>query len=116
MSEAWIEVRPSRAGGKRDPNPPSAKMDTTGRLFLSTATVNWLDNCQRVVVQLEPESRRIRLLKADDPKKPAWALTGGGNTPARISLGKYRKKYPQFVGEYQVIQISGGVELQQVES
>lgn len=112
---AWINVRPANSGGGRQPNEPTAKLYDNGQLTLSHAAVALLGHPPRVRMQVEPDAKRIRLTPATPDDGGAFALSGGGNSPSRLKSGETARRWPQLIGEYRVVRMSGGVELRQVE-
>lgn len=112
---AWITIKPENTGGGRTAAPPSARMHKDGALVMSAACMKLLGETKRVLVQVEPTLRAIRLTPTTPTNTGAFSINGGGGaTPPRVSLRKAVRKWPSLVGVYgEVKRIAGGVELRQ---
>lgn len=108
---AWIQVKPTNSGGGRRPAAPTAKLYESGQLTLSSATSALLGFPPKVLVQVEPDQRRIRLQPTTPENQGGFALSGGGNSPHRIGFKAAATKYPRLVGDYSAVKIAGGIEL-----
>lgn len=114
----WLHVKPAKLNGKgRQWKEPSAKLYDSGQFTLNHAAVALLGDPPRVRVQIEPELRRIRLQPATPNDACAFSLSGGGNSPHRISLKSVVKQHPALIGDYRVVRMAGGIEcIQESES
>lgn len=109
---AWINLRPAaNQGGGRQKGPPTAKVYETGQTTLSHATVELLGSPSKVLVSYEPDLCRIRLVPTTPGDKGGFGLSGGGNSPQRMMLKIMIKDHPDMIGDYEVIRVTGGVEL-----
>lgn len=107
---AWITIKPENLGGGCKQNTPAAKLYATGQLVMNHATVALLSDPDRVTVQVEPETRRIRLSPTTPDSLAGFSLAGGGNSQHRISLRTVVARWPEMAGEYSTHKIAGGLE------
>lgn len=108
---AWISIKPVNSGGGRKPTAATAKLYASGILSISHAACELLGNPDRVLVQINPESRRIRLMPTTPDNAGAFSMSGGGNTPHRIGIRSATTSYPELIADYKVTKIAGGIEL-----
>lgn len=115
---AWIHVKPDNSGGSgRRRKEPTAKLYDNGQLTLNHAATALLGEPPRVRVQIEPELKRMRLQPATPNDAGAFSLSGGGNSPHRISLKSVVRQFPALCGDYRVVRAAGGIEcIQESES
>ena len=106
----WITIKPENLGGGRKQNKPAAKLYSAGQFVMNHATVALLGEPDRVTVQIEPETRRIRLMPTTPDSTGGFALAGGGNSQHRISLRAVVARWPEMAGEYSTHRIAGGLE------
>lgn len=108
---AWINIKPVNTGGGRKSTAATAKLYATGMLSISHAACKMLGSPERVLVQINPETRRIRLMPTTPDNNGAFSLAGGGNTPHRIGIRSATTSYPELIADYKVTKIAGGIEL-----
>lgn len=111
---AWIQIKPANQGGGRTPSAPTAKLYASGQFTLSHAAVALLGQPDSVLVSIEPDLKRIRIMPTTPGNQGAFSLAGGGNSPHRIGLKAVANKYEQLIAEYTVVKIAGGIECRQV--
>ncbi len=111
MTVEWLEIRPSGSGGKRRTYPATARIDESGALVLSAATMALLGDARRIKVLVEPQSVRFRILPLEGDDESGWTVAGGGHTPHRVKIRRITKCYPQLVGDYTVVRHGTGIEL-----
>lgn len=109
---AWIQIKPAHGGGGRRSGPPGGKLYEAGQFVITHATVEMLGDPEKVLVEIEPDLQRIRLMPTTPDHQGAFSLAGGGNAQHRIGFGSVVRKHPQMVGDYPiVVKVAGGVEL-----
>ena len=99
---AWQRLRPANTGGGRKQDKPAARLIDGGQFVLNHVEVN-------------VEERRIRLLPTTPGNAGGFALSGGGNSPHRISLRQFAGQHPEMAGDYSVVRIAGGIECRRVD-
>lgn len=110
----WIPVKPVSQGGGRTQKAPAAKLYETGQFTINHAAVELLGGPERVLVQIEPILKRIRLQPTTPENQGGFSLAGGGSGQHRISLKAAANEYPELIAEYVVVRIAGGIECRQV--
>lgn len=98
---AWHKIIPANTGGGRARSLLSANMDTHGQFSMTHAVADMLGNPDRVIVEVEPELKQIRLTPTTPDNKGGFALSGGGNSPHRIRAKEILNRWPQMLGKYQ---------------
>jgi hypothetical protein len=111
----WIQIKPTNTGGGKPKGPPIAKCYPDGQLTLSHAAVDLLGHPAKILVSFEPDLMRIRLTPTTPDHRGGFALSGGGNAQARISLRQAIKQHPQLAGDYLAAKVAGGIELRKQE-
>lgn len=109
----WITIKPENAGGGRTAAPPSARMYKDGAFVMSVTCMRLLGAIERVLVQVDPDKRAIRLTPTTPNNVDGFSINGGGGaSPSRISLRKAVRNWSGLAGEYREIhKTAGGVEL-----
>ncbi|WP_297636227.1 hypothetical protein [Caldilinea sp.] len=109
-----MDTRKTRKQRRRQKK-PAAKLYDSGQFTLNHAATALLGKPPRVRVQIEPELKWMRLQPATPNDAGAFSLSGGGNSPHRISLKSVVKQFPALCGDYRVV--AGGIEcIQESES
>lgn len=99
---AWHKITPTNTGGGRSRALLSARMDAHGQFSMSHAVADMLGNPDRVLVEVDPDLRQIRLTPTTPDNKGGFALSGGGNASYRIRAKEALNRWPDagLVGEY----------------
>jgi hypothetical protein len=70
---------------------------------------------ERVIVDVEPGIKQIRLTPATPDNSGAFALSGGGNASYRVKITDATRQWPQLVGEYTPQKYANGILLRKKE-
>ena len=78
-------------------------------MILSAATLDLLRAPQRCIVEYDADSGVVQLRATTSQDYTGWRISGGGDTPGRVSMRKPLRTYPQLAGNYAVALVSDGV-------
>lgn len=112
---AWIKLIPATAGGGRKPVQLAARLNAGGQFSMTHAVAEMLGNPERVIVEVDPQAKMIRLTPTTPDSKGAFALSGGGNASYRLTMREAMRKYPQLVGEYKPKKQTGAVLFEMID-
>lgn len=112
MNTTWIEIQPSGSGGRRESNPPTARITEDGTLFMNVSAVELLGNPDLVRILINLADKRVRILTDVDEGRRNWRLSGGVNAPYRVRLRRIVRNHPYLAGEYSIRKIENGIELE----
>lgn len=91
---------PANTGGGRARTLLAARMNATGQFSMSHAVADMLGNPERVIVEVEPDLKQIRLTPTTPDNKGGFALSGGGQSSSHIRAKEILNRWPALVGEY----------------
>lgn len=99
---AWIRLVPANAGGGRPRDLKTARLDAHGQFSMSHAVADMLGTPARVLVEVEPELRQIRLTPTTPDNRGGFALSGGGNASYRVRMKEAITRWPDadLIGGY----------------
>ena len=97
----WHKLIPANTGGGRTRALISAQMDKHGQFSITHAVADMLGNAHRVIVEVEPDLKQIRLTPTTPDNTGGFTLSGGGNSPHRIRAKEILNKWPNMIGKYQ---------------
>ena len=98
---AWHKLKPQNTGGGRKRALVTARLDESGQFSMSHAVADMLGNPDRVLVEVEPDLKQIRLTPTTPTNEGGFALSGGGNASHRIRMRDAVTRWPEMVGHYQ---------------
>lgn len=100
---AWFKMVPANTGGGRPRALLTARMDAQGQFSMSHAVADMLGCPERVIVEVEPELRQIRLTPTTPDNRGGFALSGGGNASYRVRAKEVLNRWPGagLIGDYQ---------------
>lgn len=111
----WQQLFPVNQGGGRRTGTPSAKLYEAGQFVINHGAARLLGEPGKVLVHVNVEERRLRLIPTTPENRGGFTLSGGGNANYRIGLRQVASEYPEMIGEYQALRIAGGIECRQKE-
>lgn len=106
---AWHKTIPgptSKGMSGRKRGPASVKVSDGGIITLSGAALDALGNAKRVRVEYDIGENsmldvvaQLKLIPSSEDDTGAWAISGGGDTVAKIRMLSYASKLKVFAGE-----------------
>ena len=105
----WHKLIPANTGGGRKREMIAARLDANGQFSMTHAVADMLGDPDRVIVEVNPEERQIRMRPTTPDDKGAFRLSGGGNASHRIRIAEAARKWPELVGEYMPRKMASGV-------
>lgn len=105
----WQKLIPAHTGGGRKREMIAARLDAAGQFSMTHAVADMLGDPDRVIVEVNPEERQIRLRPTTPDDRGGFSLSGGGNASHRIRIAEATKKWPELVGEYTPRKMASGV-------
>ena len=105
----WHKLIPANTGGGRQRALIAARLDANGQFSMTHAVADMLGDPERVIVEVNPEERQIRLKPTTPTDRGGFALSGGGNASHRIRMAEAIKKWPALIGEYTPRKMASGV-------
>ena len=96
----WHKLVPANSGGGRKRDLRTARLDAHGQFSMSHAVADMLGAPDRVLVEVEPELRQIRLTPTTPDNQGGFALSGGGNASYRVRMKEALNRWPEIEGTY----------------
>lgn len=98
----WHKLVPANSGGGRKRALKTCRLTAEGQFSMSHAVADMLGTPDRILLEIDPDERRIRMTPTTPDNAGGFALSGGGNASYRVRMRGVLNRWPDadLTGEY----------------